>query len=77
MRYEVHLTSLSLWDGENSQSTLAGAVLLTLHIHVLCKNLHFCMVCWEECKLKNLHVPTSPQYMETTIAGLLKVAQGG
>ena len=43
-RYEAHLPSLSLWDGENSGSILVGAVLPTLHVHVLCKNWHLCGV---------------------------------
>ena len=75
-RYDVHLPSLSLHDGENSRSILAGAVLPTLHGHVLCKNWNLCGVCWEDCKCKNLHVPTPPE-VATTIAGLLKVARGG
>ena len=44
VHYDTHLPSLSLWDGENSWSILAGAVLPTLHGHVLCKNCHLCGV---------------------------------
>ena len=54
MRYEVHLPSLYLCDGENSQYILEWAVLPTLHNHVLSKNWHLCEVCWEDCKHKNL-----------------------
>ena len=36
--YDSHLPSLSLRDGENSRSILAGAVLPTLPVHVICKN---------------------------------------
>ena len=42
VRYDAHLSSLSLWGGENSRSILAGAVLPTLHGHVFCKNWHLC-----------------------------------
>ena len=48
LRYDAHLPSLSLWDGEKSRSILTGVVLLTLCSHVLCKNLHMCGVCWED-----------------------------
>ena len=37
-RYDAHLPSLSLRDGDNSRSILAGAVLSTLKSHVLGKN---------------------------------------
>ena len=76
VRYDVHLPSLFLRNGENSRSILTGAVLPTLHSHVLCKNWHMCMVCWEDCEHKNLHVPTLPE-AANTIAELLKVARGG
>ena len=58
--YDAHLPYLYLWDGENSWSILMGAVLPTLRDHVLCKNWHMCGVCWEDCKIKNSHVPTPP-----------------
>ena len=74
--YDVDLPSLSLLDGENSRSILAGAVLPTLHDHVICKKWYFCGVCWENCERKNSHVPTPPE-VATTIAGLLKVDRGG
>ena len=74
VRYDAHLPSLSLWDGEKTRSILSGAVLPTLNGHVLCKNWHMCGVCWEECERKNLHVPTPPE-AANTIAGLLKVAR--
>ena len=76
VRYDVHLPSLSLRYGENSRSILTGAVLLTLHGHVLCKNWHMCRVCWEDCERKNSHVPTLPEAAKT-ISELLKVARGG
>ena len=76
VRYVAHLTSLSLQNGENSQSILTGAVLPTLHGHVLCKNWHMCGVCWEDCERKNSHVPTPPE-AATTIAELLNVTWGG
>ena len=41
VRYNAHLTALSLWDRENLCSILAGMVLLTLHSAVLCKNWHW------------------------------------
>ena len=47
VRYESHLPSLFLWDGENSWSILAGAVLLNMHSHVLCNNWRLCGVCWD------------------------------
>ena len=75
VHYEAHLTSLSLWDGENLRSILAGAVLPTLHSHVLCKNWNLCGVCWEECERKNSHVLIPPE-VANTIARLLKVDQG-
>ena len=76
MRYDAHLTSLPLRDGEKLRSILVREVLPTLHGHVLCKNWHFCGVFWEDCERKNSHVPT-PSEVATTIAGLLKVASGG
>ena len=42
VRYEAHLPSLYLQDGENLQSILAGEVLPTLHSHVIFQNWHFC-----------------------------------
>ena len=48
VRYDVHLTTLSRRDGENSQNLLTGTVLPTLHSHVLCNNCHLCGVCWED-----------------------------
>ena len=50
VRYDAHLPSFSLWDGENSRSILTGVVLPTLHSHVLCKNLYMCGVCCEDCE---------------------------
>ena len=75
VRYDAHLPSLSLRDGEQTRSILMGANLLTLRCHVFCKNWHMCEVCWEDCKRKNLHVPTPPE-AANTIAELLKVARG-
>ena len=38
VRYDVHLTALYLWDGENLTNLLVGTVLPSLHVHALCKN---------------------------------------
>ena len=65
----------SLWDGEQTRSILTGAVLPTLHGHVLCKNWHMCGVCREDCERKNSHIPTPPE-AANTITELLKVARG-
>ena len=59
-RYGAHLPSLSLQYGENLRSILVGTVLLTLHIHVMCKNWHLCVVCWEECERKTFYPPNPP-----------------
>ena len=75
VRYDAHLPSVSLWDGEKTRSILTGAVLPTLRGHVLCKNWPMCGVCWEDYKRKNSHVPTPPE-AANTITKLLKVAQG-
>ena len=65
VRYDAHLPSLSLWDGEQTRSILTGAVLPTLRGHVICKNWHMCGVCWEDCERKNSHVPTPPEAANT------------
>ena len=75
VRYDTHLPSLSLRDGEQTRLILTGAVLSTLCVHVICKNWHMCWVCWEDCKHTNSHVPTPPE-AANTIAKLLKVARG-
>ena len=75
MRYDAHIPSISLSDGEQTRSILTGVVLPTLRSHVLCKNWNMCGVCWEECERKNLQVPTPPE-AANTIAKLLKVVQG-
>ena len=74
-RYEAHLPSLSLRDGEDLNSILSRAVLPILHSHVLCKNWYLCGVCWENRKRKKSHIPTPPE-MAITIAGILKVDLG-
>ena len=56
--YDVHLPSSSLWYGYYSRLFMVGAVLPSLHSHVICKNWHLCWVCWEDCERKNSHVPT-------------------
>ena len=43
-RYDAHLPSLFLRYGENSRTIMSGAILPTLHSHVLCKNWHLCQV---------------------------------
>ena len=58
--YDAHLPSLSLQYGDNFRSILAGSVLPTLHIYVMCKNWHLCVVCWEDCERKNFHTPNPP-----------------
>ena len=60
VRYDTYLPTLYLWDGKKLRTLLAGAVIPTIHDHVLCKNWHLCGVCWEDCDCKNLHVP-NPQ----------------
>ena len=74
-RYVVHLPSLPLRDGDNLRSILVGAVLPTLHGHILCKTWYLCGMCWEDCERENSLFPTH-QEAETTIAGLLKVDWG-
>ena len=82
MRVQVqcnaHLPALSLWYGEKSRTILVGTVLPTLQGHVICKNWHMLVVCWEDCKHKNLHLPTPlpPSEVATNIVGLLKTARG-
>ena len=44
VHYDAHLLSLYLRDGENLRYILAGAVLTTLHGHILFKNWHLCGV---------------------------------
>ena len=75
MRHDAHLPSLYLQNMESLRSIITGAVLHTLHGHELFKNWNLCGVCWEDCGRKNWHVPTPPK-VETTIAGLIKVARG-
>ena len=75
MRHDAHLPSLYLQDMESLRSIITGAVLPTLHGHVLFKNWNLCGVCWEDCNHKNSHVPTPPEAVNT-IAELLKVARG-
>ena len=75
VRYDAHLPALSLTDGENSRTILAERVLPTVQGHNICKNWHLCGLCWEDCKSKNLHVPTSP-YVAANLTGLSKTAWG-
>ena len=74
--YNAHLPALSLRDGENPRSVLVGTVFPTLHGAVLCKNWHLCGSFWEYFERKRSPIPTPPEG-ETTVAGLLKAAQGG
>ena len=62
---------MSLHYGYKLLSILAGAVLPTLHSHVICKNWYLCGVCWEDWERKNLHAPPpqrwkppSPEYLK-------------
>ena len=75
VRYDSHMPTLSLRDGESTRSILVETVLLTLYGAVICKNWHLCGSCWEDCERHRSHVPTPPEEA-TTIAGLLKAAQG-
>ena len=75
VRSEAHLPALSLKDGGNLCSILAGTVLLALHGVVMCKNWNLCGAFREDCKRKRSHVPTPPE-VETTAAGMLKADQG-
>ena len=77
VRYDAHLPSLSLQDGEQTRSILTGAFLPTLLGHVICKNWHMCGVCWEDWERKNSPIPTPPLGVATTISGLLKVVREG
>ena len=73
--YDTHLPALSLWDGENARTLLAGIFLPNLHGHVIFKNWNLCRVCWWYCKSKNLHIPT-PLEVATAISGLPKTSWG-
>ena len=73
VRYKVHLPALSFQDGEKSRTILAGMVLTTVLGHVICKNFHLCIICWEDCERKNSHVPASPN-VAASISSLLKKA---
>ena len=73
--YDSHLLYLSLPDGENSQTLLAGTALPTPQSHVLFKNWHLCRVCWEDYESKNSYVPTLPE-ATTAITRLLKTSRG-
>ena len=75
VRYNSHLPALSLQYRGSTCLILVGTVLPTLHSAVLCKNCHLCGSCWEDCQRKRSHVPTPPE-LATTVAGLLKAAQG-
>ena len=37
LSYDAHLPALSLRDGEDSRNLLAGMVLPTLYVHIICK----------------------------------------
>ena len=75
VRYAAHLPTLSLRDGENLRSILAGTVLPTLHGAVLCKNWHLCGACWEDCEQKRSHVP-NPQRQRQPSLGCLRKPKG-
>ena len=74
--YNSHLPTLSLRDRENLRTILAGTVLPSVQVRVLCKNWHLCGLCWEDCEHKNSHIPTSPDVV-ATLTRLLKKAWGG
>ena len=75
-RYNAHLPTLSLPDGDYLRILLVGPVLPALHGHVIYKNWHLCGVCWNYCERKYLQVPTPSLGLATTIVSLLKVTQG-
>ena len=77
MRYIAHLTALYLRDGENLQSLLAGAVLPTLHAHIICKNWNIYGLCWKDYKRKKLAHSHPPPDVSGTVTGPLKTARGG
>ena len=70
--YNVHLPDLSLQDEGNSRTLLEVTVLHTLHVHFFCKNFHLFGVFWEDCKHKNLHIPTPPQGWQPPLLGYSK-----
>ena len=59
---------------KNLRTILAGTVLTTVLGHVICKNFHLCLLCWEDCERKNSHVPASPN-VAASISRLLKQAR--
>ena len=73
VRYDAHLIDLSLRDRRNLWTLLAGTILPTLHIYVLCKNWDLYGVCWEDCERKNLYIPATTE-VEATISRMLKTA---
>ena len=75
MSYEAHIHAFYLQYRENVHTILAGTVLPTVKVHVICKNWHMYRLCWEDCEPKNLHVTTSPN-VAAVITGILKKAKG-
>ena len=73
VQYDTHLNALSLQDLEKLCSVLAGKFLPTLHGQFIYKNWHLCGICWDDCKHKNLHIPTPPE-VSTTVDRLIKAA---
>ena len=76
MRYDAHLISLLLQDGENLLTVLVDKLLPTLHGLDLCNNWPLYRGCWDDCNSKKSHVPTFPK-LTTVISRLLKTAEGG
>ena len=52
VRYEAHLTTLYLQDGEKLRTIIEEMVLPTVQGHILCENWHLCRLCWEEYECK-------------------------
>ena len=72
--YKAHFPALSLRDGENLHTILDGVVLHIVQGCILCNNWQLFGLFWEDCKHKNLYVPTSLD-VAAAMTGLSKMAQ--
>ena len=71
--YNVHLSSLSFLDRENSWTLLTGLLLHSIYTFFVITGT--CADFVRRTLIKNLHLPTTPE-VATTLAGLLKSAWG-
>ena len=62
VRYEAHLTALSLWYRENARIIMAGTVLRTVQVHVICNNWILHGLCCEDRKRKNCTSQPPPMW---------------